>query len=307
MPTLLTATHATTRYRTVKVEGLEIFYREAGPANAPTVLLLHGFPSSSRMFDTLMPLLAQDHHLVAPDYPGFGQSDAPSAAQFDYTFDHLERVVDGFTNALGLGAYVLYLQDYGGPVGFRHALRRPERVRGLVIQNAVAHDEGLGPLWEARRAYWRDREAHEARVMSAFTSLEGARMRHVGTSPKVERYNPDSWCDEFAMLLRPGQDRIQSDLFYDYRTNVASYPAWQAWLAAQQPPTLVLWGRFDPSFATDGATAYARQLPNAEIHLLDAGHFALDEAVDDIARLMRRFLGALRPTTTADPHHRRSQ
>ena len=291
-----TVTHATTRYRTVIVEGLKIFYREAGAAQAPTLLLLHGFPSSSRMFDALIPLLADQYHLVAPDYPGFGHSDAPPATSFDYTFDHLERIVDGFTDALGLTAYFLFLQDYGGPVGFRHAVRRPERIRGLIIQNAVAHDEGLGPMWAARRAYWNDRAAHEASVVSAFTSLEGARLRHVGTSPNPERYNPDTWTDEFAALSRPGQDRIQSDLFYDYRTNVASYARWQAWLREHRPPTLVLWGIYDPSFTVDGARAYARDVPDAEIHLLEAGHFAMDEAVDEIAVHVRRFLAA---TSTA--------
>ncbi|MDM0028851.1 alpha/beta fold hydrolase [Variovorax saccharolyticus] len=290
MPKHATVSHATTRYRTVEVEGLNIFYREAGPAQAPTLMLLHGFPSSSRMFDTLIPLLADQYHLIAPDYPGFGHSDAPAATEFAYTFDHLARIVDGFADALNLRGYFLYMQDYGGPIGLRHAQRRPERIRGLIVQNAVAHEEGLGPMWEARRAYWADREAHEASVLSAFTSLEGARIRHVGTSPHPDRYNPDTWTDEFAALSRPGQDQIQSDLFYDYRTNVASYGQWQAWLRDNRPPTLVLWGRHDPSFTVDGARAYARDLPDAEVHLLDAGHFALDEAVDVAATHIRRFL-----------------
>ena len=267
-----------------------MFYREAGPADAPTLLLLHGFPSSSRMFDTLMPLLADAYHLVAPDYPGFGHSDAPSAGEFAYTFDHLAHVVDRFTEQLGLNSYFLFMQDYGGPVGLRHAMKRPERIRGLIVQNAVAHEQGLGPLWESRRAYWTDRDAHEAAVMAAFTSLEEARRRHVGKSPHPDRYNPDAWVDEFAALSRSGQERIQADLFYDYRTNVESYPIWQAWLSGHRPPTLVLWGRFDASFTVDGAMAYARTLPSAEIHLLDAGHFAMDEAVDEIATLVRRFL-----------------
>lgn len=292
MSSTLSVTHATTRYRTVDVEGLRIFYREAGPSDAPTLLLLHGFPSSSRMFDTLLPLLANDHRLIAPDYPGFGQSDAPAATDFEYTFDHLAQIVDGFTGALGLGEYFLFMQDYGGPIGLRHAIARPERIRGLIVQNAVAHEEGLGPLWESRRAYWRDREAHEAVVMAGFTSLEGARLRHVGHSPHLDRYNPDTWFDEFAALSRPGQDRIQADLFFDYRSNVESYPLWQAWLREHRPPTLVLWGRFDASFTVAGATAYARTLPDAEIHLLDAGHFAMDEAVDEIASHVRRFLEA---------------
>jgi pimeloyl-ACP methyl ester carboxylesterase len=286
----LPSTSSTTTYRTVAVGGVNVFYREAGPADAPAILLLHGFPSSSRMFDTLMPLLADRYHLVAPDYPGFGRSDAPPADTFVYTFDHLAEIVGGFVDAIGLKRYALYLQDYGGPVGFRLALARPEQVRALIIQNAVAHEEGLGPLWDARKAFWRDRAAHEAQVIPAFISLEGARQRHIGSSPAPERYNPDSWTDEFAALSRPGQAAIQSDLFYDYQTNVAAYPKWQAWMREHRPPALVVWGRYDPSFAVAGGHAYGRDLPDAEIHILDAGHFALDEKLDEIAALIRAFL-----------------
>jgi pimeloyl-ACP methyl ester carboxylesterase len=287
------STSATLTYRTVEVEGVRIFYREAGQHDAPTILLLHGFPSSSRMYDTLMPLLADRYHLVAPDYPGFGHSDAPSPDAFGYTFDHLAEVIEGFVETLGLDRYVLLQQDYGGPIGMRLALRHPERVRAIVVQNAVAHEEGLGPLWEARKAFWIDRAAHEQKVISAFTSLEGARQRHIGRSPRPERYNPDTWIDEAAMLSRPGQARIQADLFYDYRTNVAAYPDWQAWLRRHLPPLLVVWGRYDPSFTVAGAHAYASDVPDAEIHVLDAGHFALDEKLDEIAALIRDFLGRL--------------
>ncbi len=287
------STSRTTTYNSVTIDGLKIFYREAGPHNAPTVLLLHGFPTSSRMFDTLIPELAERYHLVAPDYPGFGNSDAPSAETFAYTFDHLAAVIGDFTEKLGLKSYVLFMQDYGGPIGFRLALAHPERVRGMIIQNAVAHIEGLGPAWEARKAYWQDRAANEASFMAGFTSLEACRQRHVGTSPHPERYNPDTWTDEFASLQRPGQYKIQADLFYDYRNNVASYPKWQAWLRQHQPPMLVVWGKYDPSFTVAGAGAYARDVPNAEVHMLDAGHFALDEAVDEIADLVRAFLAKL--------------
>lgn len=280
----------TTTYRTTEIAGLRLFYREAGATDAPVILMLHGYPSSSRMWSRLMPLLADRYRVIAPDYPGFGHSDAPSPDGFAYTFDHLAELVEGLVDALGIGRFVLLQQDYGGPVGMRLAVRRPGRVRAILVQNAVAHEEGLGPLWESRKAYWRDRAAHEEAVIGAFTSLEGARQRHLGASPAPERYDPDSWTDEAAFLARPGQWRIQADLFYDYRTNLASYPAWQAWLRVHLPPLLVLWGRYDPSFAVAGAHAYLRDVPDAEVHILDAGHFALDEKLEDCAALIREFL-----------------
>jgi len=279
-------------YHKKKVDNLEIFYREAGRSDAPVILLLHGFPSSSRMFDPLFPLLSSRYHLVALDFPGFGHSAAPPPERFSYTFDHLAQVTDHFAEALGLAHYVLYLQDYGGPIGFRLALAHPERVQALIVQNAVAHEEGLGPLWAARRAFWADRASNEAKLRENFLSLEATRLRHVGTSPNVDRYSPDLWTDELAFLLQPGQDRIQLDLFYDYRNNVASYPRWQQYLRSHRPPTLVVWGKYDPSFMVAGATAYGRDVPDAEIHLLEAGHFALDEAADEIARRIDVFLSA---------------
>jgi pimeloyl-ACP methyl ester carboxylesterase len=277
-------------YRKLTVDGLSIFYREAGRPEAPTLLLLHGFPSSSRMYEPLLTRLSARVHLVAPDYPGFGHSDAPGAKEFAYTFDHLTDLIERFTEALGLKRYVLYLQDYGSPIGFRLALAHPERVEALVIQNAVAHEDGLGPLWQKRREYWADRAPNEAALRENFLSFAATRQRHVGSNPNPENLNPDRWSDEFAFLSRPGQADIQSDLFYDYRTNVASYPAWQAWLKAHQPPTLVVWGKYDPSFQVAEAEAYRRDLPNAEIHVLDAGHFALDDEPDEIAGLVGGFL-----------------
>jgi pimeloyl-ACP methyl ester carboxylesterase len=291
------ATGGPTTYRSVSIDGVSIFYREAGPRAAPTLLLLHGFPSSSRMFETLLPLLADRYHLVAPDYPGFGHSDAPPPDRFDYTFDNIARVIDRFTTATGITRYALYMQDYGGPIGFRLAVMHPERVLAMIIQNAVAHDVGLGPLWEERRAFWRDRATHEAKVITSFMSLETARNRHVGSSPHVERYNPDSWTDEVAALSRPGQAAIQGELFYDYRTNVAAYPRWQAWMRSQRPPMLVIWGRYDPSFTLAGATAYREDVPDAEIHILDAGHFALDEKPGEIAGLIGGFMKARLPVS----------
>jgi pimeloyl-ACP methyl ester carboxylesterase len=281
-----------TTYRTVEVDGIEIFYREAGPAHAPAILLLHGFPSSSRMWEPLLTRLGDAFHLVAPDYPGFGHSDTPDPAGFAYTFDHLAEVIDRFTGKLGLTRYVLFLQDYGGPIGFRLALAHPDRVQALIVQNAVAHEDGLGPLWEARRQFWAHRAEHEATLRENFFSPAATRSRHVGTSPRQESYDPDLWTDELAFLRRPGQADIQTDLFFDYQTNVASYPAWQEWLRAHQPPLLVTWGRYDPSFEAAEAAAYKRDVPDAEVHLLDGGHFALEEQADQIADLTRKFLVA---------------
>jgi pimeloyl-ACP methyl ester carboxylesterase len=279
-----------TAYRTVDVDGLSVFYREAGPAGAPTILLLHGFPSSSRMWQPLLDRLADAFHLVAPDYPGFGHSDAPRPAEFAYTFDQLAAVTGRFTEVLGLARYTLVVQDYGGPVGFRLAIAHPERLEALIVQNAVIHEVGLGPLWDSRRAFWADRPAHEAALRKSFFSLATTQQRHVGSSPNTENYDPDLWTDEFAFLSQPGQHDIQSDLFYDYRTNVASYSAWQDWLRERQPPLQVLWGRYDPSFQVEEAGAYRRDRTEAEIHVLDAGHFALDEQPQLIADLIREFL-----------------
>jgi pimeloyl-ACP methyl ester carboxylesterase len=295
------STSASLTYHSIAIDGVNIFYREAGPADARTLLLLHGYPSSSRMFDTLMPLLADRYHLIAPDYPGFGQSDAPPADEFAYTFDHLGAVIVKFADTLGLKGYVLYIQDYGGPIGFRLAVAHPGRVKGIIVQNAVASEDGLGPAWEIRRAYWKDRAAYEDKVIPGFTSLEGAKSRHIGSSPHPERYNPDAWCDEYALLSRPGQEKIQADLFWSYQTNVAAYPKWQAWMRQHKPPMLVVWGGYDPSFAVAGALAYKREVPDAEVHILNAGHFALDEKLDEIAALIRGFL-ARQPPPLGDGH-----
>lgn len=291
--TSLPSDSSTITYHRATVDGIGIFYREAGPKDAPTIVLLHGFPSSSRQYDTLIPLLAGKYHLIAPDYPGFGQSDAPPPSSYSYTFDHLAETTNALLEQLGIDRYVFYLQDYGGPVGFRIMLRHPERLIALVVQNANAYREGLGAKWAGIAKYWADPQAH-AEVVDAFTSLEAARQRHIAGSPHPERYNPDSWMDEYAILSRPGEREIQAALLYDYRTNVASYPAWQAWLRQHKPATLVMWGRYDPSFIAPGAEGYKRDLPEAELHLLDAGHFALDEKVDEIARLMLGFLARYR-------------
>jgi pimeloyl-ACP methyl ester carboxylesterase len=277
-------------YRTVQIDGLSIFYREAGPKDAPTILLLHGLPSSSRMFEPLLKRLADTYHLIAPDYPGFGHSDWPDPKQFNYTFDHIASMMIGFTQALGLSHYTLYMQDYGGPVGFRMALAHPDRVQALIIQDAVAHNEGLGANWVTRRAFWADRSAHDEALRQNLLSLSATKTRHVGDDPNVELYDPDLWTDEYAFLNAPGQAQIQSDLFYDYRTNVDAYPTWQVWMQKTQPKLLVLWGKHDLSFDGGEPERYRKDVSNAEVHVLDAGHFALDTKADEIAVLVREFM-----------------
>jgi len=277
-------------YRHVQIDGLSIAYREAGSPAAPALLLLHGLPSSSRMYEPLLRALSDEFHVVAPDYPGFGHSDAPSSGEFAYTFDHLAEVMLKLTDALELRSYALYMQDYGGPVGFRMLLARPSRVRALIVQNAVAHDSGLPAAWALRRAFWADRTAHEQELRENLLSLETTRRRHVGGDPHPEKYDWDLWTDEVAFLSKPGQAEIQSDLFYDYRTNVERYPQWQAFLRRTRPPLLVLWGKYDLSFDPSEPEAYRRDVPDAEVHVLEAGHFALDTAAEEVARLSRDFL-----------------
>jgi nuclear transport factor 2 (NTF2) superfamily protein/pimeloyl-ACP methyl ester carboxylesterase len=272
------------------VDGLSIFYREAGPKDAQTILLLHGLPSSSRMFEPLLARLSDRYRLIAPDYPGFGHSDWPDPKVFAYTFDNYAEIMSRFTKALGLSKYTLYMQDYGGPVGFRMALAHPERTERLIVQDAVAHNEGLGANWKTRRAFWGDRTANEAALRTNLLSLEATRTRHVGDDPNIERYDPDLWHDEFRFLNHPGQIEIQSDLFYDYRTNVDCYPRWQAWMRERQPQLLVLWGRHDFSFDPGEPERYRKDVPCAQVHVLEAGHFALDIAADQIADLVHQFI-----------------
>ena len=279
-------------YRTAKVDGLSIFYREAGPQHAPTILLLHGLPSSSRMFEPLLARLSDGYHLVAPDYPGFGHSDWPDPKKFAYTFDHIAEIMNHFTEALGLSRYTLYMQDYGAPVGFRMVLAHPERVEALIVQDAVAHNQGLGANWKTRRDFWVDRAPNESALRTNLLSLATTRTRHVGNDPNVERYNPDLWTDEFYFLSQPGQADIQSDLFYDYRTNLDAYPEWQAWMREKQPRLLVIWGKYELSFDPSEPEAYRRDVPKAEVHIVDGGHFALDTAADEIAMLVSEFMEA---------------
>lgn len=277
-------------YRTVKVDGLNIFYRETGHKDAPVILLLHGLPSSSRMFEPLYARLADRYHLIAPDYPGFGHSDWPDPKQYSYTFDNIATTVTHFTEALGITRYTLYMQDYGGPVGFRMVLAHPERVQSLIVQDAVAHSEGLGANWATRRAFWADRPAHEEALRKNLLALAPTKTRHVGDDSNTELYDPDLWTDEFNFINSPGQAQIQSDLFYDYRTNIDAYPTWQAWMQKNQPRLLVLWGKHDLSFDVGEPERYRKDVLKAEVHILDAGHFALDTKADEIADLVNKFM-----------------
>jgi pimeloyl-ACP methyl ester carboxylesterase len=279
-----------TTYHTTDVDGLSIFYREAGPEGAPKILLLHGFPSSSRMYEPIFVRLSDRYHLIAPDYPGFGHSDWPDRRQFDYTFDHLATVINGFTQSIGLSRYTLFMQDYGGPVGFRMALVHPERVQAVIIQNAVAHVEGLAPSWTFRRSFWDDRAGDEASFRANFFSFDATRMRHIGKDPNPDRYDPDLWTDELAFLNKPGQLDIQSDIAYDYRTNVDAYPKWQVWMRERQPPLLVTWGVLDLNFDPGEAERYRKDVPSADVQLLDGGHFALDTKAEEIASFVRSFM-----------------
>lgn len=288
------STSATTTFHKVQVDGIGIFYREAGPKDAPTIVLLHGFPSSSREFDTLIPLLATRYHLIAPDFPGFGHSDAPPPARYTYTFDHLARTMDLLLERLNVQRYSLYIHDYGAPVGMRMVMAHPKRLQVLISQNGNLYREGLGAKWTRIADYWANPAAHPE-VVEAFLSPQATEQRHTAGTSHPERYNPDTWTDEISHLARPGQREIQADLLYDYRTNVAAYPSWQAWLRQHRPPTLVVWGANDPSFIAAGATAFRKDLPEAQIVLLDAGHFALDEKNDEIAALILNFMASHSP------------
>lgn len=295
LPLLLCFGHAQAaspemHYRQVTVDGVNIAYREIGDVKAPAVLLLHGVPSSSRMYDGLMRQLGDRFHLIAPDYPGFGNSDAPSPDQFVYTFNHLALLMEHFTDTVGLKRYSLFMQDYGAPVGMRLAMSRPQAVTSMVFQNGNVYAEGLGKMWESRKPYWADRSRYEAQFLAAHLSLEVTRQRHVGSDPNITAYNPDLWQDEVAFLNRPGEGAIQMELVYDYRNNLKAYPQWQSWLREHQLPTLVIWGKYDPNFLVPGAEAFKRDLPNAQIYILDGGHFVMDTRLDEAATLTRQFL-----------------
>lgn len=274
-------------YRTVALDEDEIFYREAGDRSAPTLLLLHGFPSSSAQYDRLMARLRTSLHVIAPDLPGFGRSPAPAGAM---TFDRLTDTIDRFTEAVGLQHFSLYMFDFGAPVGFRLAVRHPERIDSLVIQNGNAYEEGLGPRVQPLMAYWRDRAAHEDAVRDGALSLKGTRTQYVEGTPDPTAVNPDLWELDQRYLELPGRDRVMLDLLYDYQSNLAAYPQWHEYLRTYRPPALIAWGTGDQHFPPAGAHAYLDDLPDAELHLLDTGHFATATHSDEIADLIAEFL-----------------
>ncbi|GAA4840260.1 alpha/beta hydrolase [Kitasatospora terrestris] len=289
----MSATSASTevRHRTVEVNGRSVFYREAGDPAAPTLVLLHGFPSSSSMFRNLLRDLADAYHLIAPDHLGFGQSDTPPVEEFPYSFDTLTEYTLALLDTLGVDRFALYLQDYGAPIGLRIAAKHPERVTALISQSGNAYLEGFTSFWDVLFAHAKDRAANEGAVRELLTADATRRQyTHGVPADRLDRLSPDTWTLDQAGLDRPGNREIQLQLFWDYQFNLVGYPAFQEYFRTHRPPTLVAWGRNDEIFGPDGATAFARDLPDAEIHLLDAGHFALETHGPEIAALIRDFL-----------------
>jgi pimeloyl-ACP methyl ester carboxylesterase len=277
-------------YRTVKIDGVDIFYREAGPADAPVMVLLHGFPTSSHMFRRLLPALADCYRVIAPDYPGFGQSAAPDHSSFTYSFAHFADIVDQLLTQVGAKNYALYAMDYGAPTGYRLALKHPDRVTALVVQNGNAYDEGLKAFWDPIKAYWKDGSEAHRNAIAGLVALDSTKFQYLDGVSDPSRVDPDNWVHDQALLDRPGNRDIQLDLFYDYGTNVALYPKFQAFFRERHPPTLIVWGKNDKIFPADGATPYLRDLPKAELHLIDTGHFALEDKFDEIEPLIHDFL-----------------
>jgi pimeloyl-ACP methyl ester carboxylesterase len=279
-----------TLYKTATVNGLDIFYREAGPKNAPTLLLLHGFPTSSHMFRNLIPALADKYHIIAPDYPGYGYSAMPQVGEFDYTFENLTDIVDGLVQQLGIERYSLYVMDYGAPVGFRLAVRHPERVQSFIVQNGNAYEEGLLEFWKPFRAYWKDRSEENAVALRKLLTIDATKWQYTNGVRQADRISPDTWLVDQTLMDRPGNQDVQLALFYDYGSNPPLYPSWQEYFRKHQPPMLIVWGKNDFIFPPEGAHPYKRDLKNVELHLFDTGHFALEEEGQTIAGLMRSFL-----------------
>lgn len=276
--------------KTVEVNGVEIFYREAGNKKAPTILLLHGYPTSSHMFRNLMVDLSDSYHLLAPDYPGYGNSEQPPMEEFDYTFDNMAVIIEGFLEKLEVEKYTIYLMDYGAPIGFRIAAKYPERVEALIIQNGNAYEEGLKDFWIPIKKYWNDYTVENGIALEGFHSPDGLKWQYTHGVRNVETISPDNWNLDLQHLTREGNNEIQLAMFYDYRTNVPLYPSWQQYFRKYQPPTIIVWGKNDYIFPADGAYPYKKDLNNLEFHLLDTGHFALEEDGESIAKYIDNFL-----------------
>ena len=284
-----------TKYQYATIEGNNVFYREAGSKVAPSILLLHGFPTSSHMFRDLIPALADRYHVVAPDLPGFGFSDAPNRGQFRYTFDHLAKVIDAFTQAIGLERFAIYIFDYGAPVGLRLALAHPERILAIISQNGNAYEEGLSQGWNPIQKYWKEPTAENRATLRDFLKPEATKSQYLYGVQDAIRVAPESYELDSALLARPGNDEIQLDLFLDYASNVALYPKFQEYFRTKKPPLLAVWGKSDPFFLPAGAEAFKRDNPDAEVNFYDTGHFALETHAEEIASTIRDFLGRKLP------------
>jgi len=278
------------RYHNVSIDGVDVFYREAGDKHAPVVLLLHGFPTSSHMYRNLIPALSDKYRVIAPDYPGFGNSAMPDRKTFSYTFANYAKLIKRLTEKLAIDRYAIYLMDYGAPVGFRLATAHPERVSALIVQNGNAYNEGIQEFWKPIQKYWGTGTNADREAIWWLTSLKATKWQYTHGVADTKRLSPDTWTMDQAFLDRPGNQEIQLDLFYDYRTNIPLYPKWQDYLRKHQPPTLVVWGKNDQIFVVDGAHPYKQDLPNAEAHIIDTGHFALETHGAEIANLIRDFL-----------------
>ena len=286
-----------TKNQTISIDGQTIFYREGGnKENASTILLLHGFPTSSHMYRNLIPALADKFHLIAPDYPGFGYNSMPTVDEFQYTFDHLAEIVNEFIAQMGLERFSMYLMDYGAPIGYRLAVKNPEKIEALIVQNGNAYDEGLGEFWEPLKAYWSEPNEMNKEALMKFLTIEATKWQYTHGVRSENAVSPDNWILDQSLIERPGNKEIQLQLFYDYRSNLPLYPQWQEYFREYQPPTLVVWGKNDYIFLKEGAIPYQRDLKNIEMHFLDTGHFALEEEGELIAELISRFLTTRRPS-----------
>jgi pimeloyl-ACP methyl ester carboxylesterase len=279
-----------THYRKADVDGVKVFYREAGPVDAPTLLLLHGFPSAGHMFRELIPALSDRFHVVAPDLPGFGQSDMPSRDEFSYTFAKLAEVIERFTEVIGIVRFALYAFDYGAPTGFRLAVRHPERIAAIISQNGNAYEEGLSDGWNPIRSYWQDPSRANRQALRSFLTPETTIWQYTHGVPDTTHVSPDGYSLDNFYLARPGADEVQLDLFGDYKSNVALYPTFQEYFRKHKPPLLAVWGKNDPFFLPQGAQAFKRDIPDAEVRFFDTGHFALETNYEEIAAAIRNFL-----------------